>query len=539
MTDVPDLPLDPYPGLPRGAFYAQDLPRPAGMAFATTDEGVWSAAVDTYLTVIDPATGKPDRDRSLEDTAVGAGRNAASACHTLALKFSARSDDRAEKQEAEAAKHIGEAVDLIEHANAIMSEQVTGPEGGKIDGWHLQRVHQQDEELAQARSASGDSRHTQRRWERSWRLITSSLLGILDALLLWKPLLNLSFQASDPENLFHWGLGLIFVAVQVLFIDWAARTFVTAERLSTDRRSSAGDYNRLFTGGHYGGNRPRPTDAEIIEADQQHSRAYHILVGVAAAVALIGGIRVALLGIQAGLPLLENALFGVIIGLVLGCLIILMTQLYCRGNLLGDRLRIERETIEKLSGRFRRAQTRVAEARDNVWTALKASQEQARNAATIRKQTVADYERAIGLAWTWLGLHPSLLDELAFKERATPVVEDSSARHADLDSRLEPVNKWLENRTLPPPPPPAQHKIGADFQTKSQQLVPLNPPTDGRAKAVGPQPIEVPVRPKPPHKWMLAGAVLTIVVTVVTAVFAPATDLSPFGTPDSFSMTDQ
>ncbi|WP_410669831.1 hypothetical protein [Amycolatopsis sp. cmx-4-68] len=525
MTDVPQLPLDPYPGLPRGAFHTKDLPRPAVMAFATTDEGVWTAAVDTYLTVIDPDTGKPDHDRPLENTAAGAVRNAAANCQTLAFKSSARSDDRAEKQESEAAKHIGEAVDLIEHANAIMSEQVTGPDGAKIDGWKLQRIHRQDEEVAEARSASGDSRHLQWKWEKSWRLITSGLLGILDALLLWKPLLNLSFQERDPENIFHWGLGLIFVAVQVLFIDWAARTFVTAERLSADRRSAAGDYNRLFIGSRHGGDRPRPTDAEIAEADQQLSRAYHILIWVAAAVALIGGVRVALLGSQAGLPWLQNALFGVIIGLILGCLIVLMTQLYCRGNLLGDRLRIEREAIEKLSGRFKRAQARVAEQRDNVWTALKASQEQARNAATIRTQTVADYRRAVGLAWTWLGLHPESLDEVDFLHRATPLVEDSAARRADLESRLEPVNKWLESRVLPPPPPPAKHEISTEPSRTTGALVPLPRPTDGRARAVGPRPIEVPAPPKPPHKWMLVGAALTVVVTIATAAFAPATDL--------------
>ena len=524
MTDVPHLPLDPYPGLPGGAFYAKDLPRPAAMAFATTDEGVWTAAVDTYLTVIDPNTGKPDHDRPLENTAVGAVRNAAANCQTLALKNSVQSDDRAEKQESEAAKHIGEAVDLIEHANAIMSEQVTGPNGAKIDGWELQKVHRQDKEIAQARSDAGDSRHTQRKWEKSWRLITSGLLGVLDALLLWKPLLNLSFQGSDPENIFHWGLGLIFVTVQVLFIDWAARTFVTAERLSADRRSSAGDYNRLFVGGRHGGDRHRPTDAEVIEADKQYSHAYRILILVAAAVALIGGVRVALLGSQAGLPWLQNALFGVIIGLVLGCLIVLMTQLYCRGNLLGDRLRIEREALEKLSGRFKRAQARVAEQRDHVWTALKASQEQARNAATIRTQTVADYRRAVGLAWTWLGLDPDLLDEADFLQRATPLVDDPAARRADLESRLEPVNKWLENRTLPSPAPVA-HEIGTQPSRSGGELVPLDRPADGRARAVGPQPIKVPAAPKPPHKWMLAGAALTIAVTIATAALAPATEL--------------
>jgi hypothetical protein len=530
--------LDPYPGLPKGAFDEDKLPRQAATALGTVDEGVWTAAVDTYVTVINPDTGKPDLDRPLENAAASAVRNAASACYALALDYSARSDDRAGQQEVEAAKHITEAVDLIEHANSIMSEEVIGPDDDSISGWDLRHLHSQDQELARARSTAGDPRHTQTSWARSWRLIAASLLGVLDAILLWKPLLNLSFD-GDPNNLFRWSIGVGMVGLQVLVIEWSARAFVTAERASVDRRGSAGDYNRLFSGGRLGSDRPAPTNSEITEADQEHSRAYYVLVGVSAAVAVIGGVRVAWLGRQADLPLFEAALFGTVIGLVLGCLVVLMARLYCRGNLLGDRLHTEREALERVYRRFKNAQDRVSDERDSVMRALGNAKNQAKNAESIRTRTLVDYKRAVGLAWAWFGLPPDALDEAGFTARAEPKVADTAARRTDLETRLTPVNSWLSDRTPKRPTAAARPAItGAKAETSTRAVR-----RDPHAKSVQlrhrREPIQIPVQPKPPHKWMLAAAVATLVATITTAAFAPAADLAPSDTPDSTISIDR
>lgn len=529
MTDTPDVPPADYPGLPKGAFRVEDLPRPAAMALGTTDEGVWTAAAATYLNVIDPKTGKPDNDRPLADTAAGSAQNAAAACHALTLEYSAPTERLAAEQDGEAAKHLAEAVDTIEYAGGILNDPVTGPDGEKIDGRRIQAIHLQDEELARQRSAEGDSRHTQRSWEKAWRLVASTLLGVMDAILLWKPLLNLSFT-SGSDNALRWAIGLGMVSLQVLAIEWAARTFVNAERSSVDRRGAAADYNRPLRRGRTGPERPAPTTDEIAEADQQYSHAYYALVGVAVAVAMIGGVRVAWLARQADLPVYEAVLFGIVIGLILGCVVVQMARLYCRGNLLGDRLRIEREAIDDVSGRLKRAQTRVAAEREAAHNALNAADLLTGHAEALRRRTIADYLRAVELAWTWFGLPPGDLDRAEFKRRASPEVEDTSAKRMDLRARLDLVNSWLVNRgsvfTAPAPSPdgvpvaeitavPAAGSGGTNLPVRAE---------GNRLILVGPTPVEIPKQPKPPHLLMLAGAVLTAVVTLATAWLAPVAD---------------
>ncbi|MEA5359064.1 hypothetical protein VA596_05910 [Amycolatopsis sp., V23-08] len=527
MTDTPDVPLAAYPGLPKGSFRVTDLPRPAAMALGSTDEGVWTAAAATYLSVIDPATGKPDHDRPLADTAAGTIQNAAATCHAQALEYSAPTDDRAAEQDLEAAKHLAEAVDTIEHASGILNDPITGPDGEKIDGRRIQVIHHQDEQLARQRSAEGDSRHTQRSWEKAWRILASTLLGVMDAILLWKPLLNLSFTTGS-DNALRWAIGLGMVSLQVLAIEWAARTFVSAERLSVDRRGAAADYNRPFRHGRSGPERPAPTTDEIAEADQQYSHAYYGLVGVAAAVAMIGGVRVAWLARQADLPVYEAVLFGIVIGLILGCVVVQMARLYCRGNLLGDRLEIERTVIDEITGRIKRAQGRVAAEREAAHSALVAADKLTNHAETLRQRTFADSLRAVELAWTWFGLPPGDLDREEFRRRALPEVEDTGARRVDLRSRLDLVNTWLANResifTSPVSPGggPALAELTAGEGDRGSAL-PVFQEKD-KLIIVGPTPVEIPDRPKPPHRLMLIGAALTAVVTLATAWLAPVAD---------------
>ncbi|SEF36584.1 hypothetical protein SAMN05421837_1113 [Amycolatopsis pretoriensis] len=527
MTDLPDVPLAAYPGLPKGTFHVADLPRPAAMALGTTDEGVWTAAAATYLTVIDPATGKPDNDRPLADAAAGAARTAAAACHAQALEYSAPTDDRAAEQDLEAAKHLAEAVDTIEHASGLLNDPVTGPDGEKIDGRQIQVIHHQDQQLARQRSAEGDSRHTQRSWEKAWRILASTLLGVMDAILLWKPLLNLSFT-SGSENALRWAIGLGMVSLQVLAIEWAARTFVSAERASVDRRGAAADYNRPFQRGRMGPERPAPTTDEIAEADRQYSHAYHWLVGVAAAVAMIGGVRVAWLARQADLPIYEAVLFGIVIGPILGCVVVQMARLYCRGNLLGDRLEIERAAIDEITGRIKRAQGRVAAEREAAHNALIAAEKLTNHADTLRQRTFTDSLRAVELAWTWFGLPPADLDHAEFERRAVPEVEDTGVRRVDLRSRLDLVNNWLANRDsiFTVPAPPGERTAVAELSAGESGRETALP---GRQKKdeliiLGPAPVDIPDRPKPPHRLMLIGAVMTAVVTLTTAWLAPVAD---------------
>ena len=76
------------------------------------------------------------------------------------------------------------------------------------------------------------------------------------------------------------------------------------------------------------------------------------------------------LGKRAGLTIFEAALFGTIVGLILGVLVVLMARLYCRGNLLGDRLRAEREAMDELNEKIQFARDEVASERENALAAL-------------------------------------------------------------------------------------------------------------------------------------------------------------------------
>jgi hypothetical protein len=518
-----DVPLDGYHGLPRGAFQIENLHRQASAAFGTTDPGVWSTAVSIHQNAVDPHTSKPYTEQPLADVADGAVWLAAADCRSLAIKFSAATDERGAELEVAAAKHLTEAVDNIEHAGGILDEPLTGPDGEVTDGRRIHVTQQKDEELARQRSTEGDSRHTQREWAESWRVLAATLLGLLDILLLWKPLLNLSFE-SNSGTVFRWAIGGGLASLQVLGIEWAARVYVGAERLSTDRRGSVGDYNRLLKRGN-ADTGTAPDSAELTEADSQLAHAYRWLVVVAGFIAIIGGVRVAVLAKRAELQVYEAALFGVIIGLILGGLVIQMARLYCRGNLLGDRLEAEREALADVNGRLQHARGMVAGERENALAALATAEVLSAQAASIRNQTVADYWRAVQLAWTWFGLPHGDLDRVDFAREALPVVTETDAHRQDLHDRLDRVNQWLADRPTMFPDSSQVLLTGGEITEfrRAAKFTPVPHPTDGEVVLHDMQ-VAVPTRPSPPHRWMLVSAALTIIATLTTAFLAPGPD---------------
>ncbi|HEY3477977.1 MAG TPA: hypothetical protein VGL02_03675, partial [Streptomyces sp.] len=139
--------------------------------------------------------------------------------------------------------------------------------------------------------------------------------------------------------------------------------------------------------------------------------------------------------------------------------------------------------------------------------------------------------------WTWFGLPPSELDRAAFERRAQPEPADATAKRVDLRARLDLVNSWLVNRrsifTAPVPAAegaaPAELVAGSAAAGGTRVAPPVRQEKD-KLVIYGPSPVEVPERPKPPHKWMLVGAALTAAATVATAWLAPATDLVPADT---------
>jgi hypothetical protein len=518
---------DRYPGLPEGAFHVDNLPPQALASYGSSDKGVWSTAASLYLNTVDPQTGNTYNGQPLTDVAHASVQLAASNCRALAIEFSAHGEKRVEELEVEAATRLAVAVDQIEHAASLLDEPVTGPDGEVTDGRGLLAVQRADEELARQRSGEGDSRHTEQMWASGWRIIAATLLGLLDLLLLWKPLLNLSFESSSG-SVFRWAVGGGLAALQVLAIEWAVRTYVDSERLSVDRRGAAGDYNRPLRTGRIVSDRHAPTAEELIEADTRMTHAYRVLVAIASFIAVIGGVRVAVLAKRAGLAGYEAALFGTIVGLILGAVVVQMARLYCRGNLLGDRLLAEREALAELNDKIQHARGAVAQERENALAALAEAELQSASAARIRTQTVADYWRAVQLAWTWFGLPHRTLDFAAFEQEALPVPPDSSAIRKDLRHKLDRVNQWLGERpTVFDRRHPALALIasGGGVADPAEPAPPdrflVSPPADGQLVILGPQPIAVPIPPRPPHSWMLAGAAVTVIATIATALLSP------------------
>jgi hypothetical protein len=521
--EIPD-----YPGLPRGAMEMMDLPPQAVASAGMTDEGVFAAGVDLYLNVVDPRTGKPYHDRPLADVAEGAFHIAAAKCKALATQFSSGCEERATELEAEAKSHLVEAVDNIESCARIWDEPLTGPDGEITSGRKIRKTQEQDEVLARERSAEGDSRHTERLWENAWRLLAATMLGLLDVLLLWKPLLNLSMDGNSG-NVFRWAIGLGLAGLQVLAIEWAARTYVNAERSSVDRRGALGDFNRPLKEGFLDPGRKVPEHKDLLEADSRMAHAYRWLVLVATFIGVIGGARVAFLARRAQLESYEAALFGTIIGLLLGGLVVQMARLYCRGNLLGDRLRAEREAIAELDDRIQHARGVVVECRESAAISVETADALVDRAKEIRERTVEDYLVAVRLAWTWFGLPQSNVDSAEFKLLAMPEHADTSTGRGHVRALLNKVNQWLAEPPIASVPEPVAALAAAEEGKPGTALVrnagPHTPPGGGRNQIHGiRRRIEPPEQPVPPHLWMLVGALTTVAATLVAAFLLPAPD---------------
>ncbi|MBB5892316.1 hypothetical protein [Kutzneria kofuensis] len=516
MATEPEITLDPYPGLPPGAFFAEHLPPVAIATKGGIDDGVWSAAVNLYLTVIDPTTGKPYHGHALEDVARGGVGVAAVTCQGLATKYSANSDEQATNRELAVAKHLAEAVEHSQIADGVLNEPLTGPDGGVLDGLQLQQLHREDEELARQRVQEGDSRHTERPWPGSWRVLATMLLGGLDLVLLWKPLLNLSFEASSG-SVFRWLIAAAATGLQVFGIEWSARTFVKAERVCVDRRAAAGDYNRMLRTKPAA--RSAPSAPQIAEAEQHLAHAYWLLVLVATFVAMIGGVRIAVLARLADFVSLQAVLYGAPIGLILGLAVVLMARMYCRGNLLGYRLAKERKALAVLTNRHRYAIGVVSAARQRAITALNDARTHSEHAEGLREKTLNDFRAAVQLGWSWLGLPEADLDLVEFGTRATPPSPVQNNR-ADLADRLDKVNDWLAKRpsvvngTPPSPTPGAPQLMAAPH-------VPLDQPGGGRAMVISKRGVDLPTSSAPPYLLMLAGAAAVVLATVVTAFVTP------------------
>lgn len=522
-TTMPD-----YPGLPQGAFHAENTPRQALAALGSVDPGVWTAALSAYMNVVDPQTGQTYHGQPIEEAASGVIPLTAASCRSLAVKYSTDIDKQVTDLEVTAATRLATAVDHIEHATGLLDEPITGPDGETISGRRLQAVRQVDEELARQRSAEGDSRHTEESWASGWRILAATLLGALDILLLWKPLLNLSFESSSG-SVFRWAIGIGLTGLQVLAIEWCARQYVNAERVSVDRRGAVGDYNRPLRTGRIVSNRPTPTLEEVDEADRHMSFAYKVLVALATFIAAIGGVRVAVLGKRAALSIFEAALFGVIVGLILGVLVVLMARLYCRGNLLGDRLRTERDVMDELNEKLQFTRDAVATERENALAALADADLLSATAARIRTQTVADYWRSIQLAWTWFGLPHSQLDFASFECEALPELTDSEPIRTDLRMKLARVNEWLADRPTVFDHTPAMalpHAASAapEPAAGSARFTPLMQPRDGQLVISGPRPVDLPPVPEPPHTWMFVGVGFSVLAVILTAVLSPSAE---------------
>lgn len=512
-----DLELPPYAGLRGGEFDQRNLPRRIALARSVNQDNVWATAIGMYINLYDPVTDQPHREAGIADAAVGLLEKQTSMCEQLAIENSATCDAIATKRLDAASAATVLAVEHIENANSIMDERSPGPDGTLITGNEIEAAQRADEAIAKQRAGEGDTRHLQSAVPSAWRVIAALTLAVIDIALLWKPLLGLGAQLTSAAVL-NWSIGIGMAVLQTVFVEWAMRAYVEAERASVDRRGAARDFNRAVSAD------PRttmtaPTRDDLETADRRMSSMFRALLVVAGLVAVLGGVRVAILTRRAMLEVWEAALYGSVIGIIIGGAIILMARVCCRGNALGERLRVEREAMAEYEDKWTTAKATVAGLRQDALHDLNRSKAAADRADDYRRRTVKDYWSAVMLAWIWFQLPTDTLDRENFEQRSTPPSAADESRSTLVSGHLATVNQWLEDRRSRTPV--AALAQGPETPVDQQ---PINSYANRRDVLVRDGRIDVPDERGLPALPIVAAAVVTVVAATVTAFVIKSPD---------------
>jgi hypothetical protein len=512
--------------LPGGTFDERLLPPQARLVRGATDPGIWAAAVNMHYAMIDPDTMKPWHGQELAPGAAATFQRATADCHTWAAERSEEPEGRAHDLAESARGHAGEAVDRIENIGTVLDDLYQGPSGALITGQTLLAEHQAAQELAAAREHDGDTRHQEHRFEHAWVVLAVGVFALLDMILLWRPLLGLGFR-QDAGMLIKWCVGLGMATGQALFIESAIRLYQKAERVCRDRRDARTDYNRTVrTAGPSALAVAPPPELEAVRAADDRLLTVERLVALAAAfTGVICAARVAILGRQTALSMIEATLFAAIVGLVLGGLVLLLAWLSRRGNQLGDRLVRGAAAVALLEGKLQEAREAIAECRERAWADLTASEAASTAARATQEAVAGDYWAAMLLACSWVGYDSTLVPRPDLSGYRSPLADLTDELRRSVETRLTAIDEWLARRlNVRAATPVTPALVAGHFPA----ALPASaaPPPPGTVVVRRPE-IELLPEPKSAHRLLLAGAVLTVGVAAAAGVLAPTQGSAP------------
>jgi hypothetical protein len=506
---------------------AEDVPPQARAVWPSLDVQVATIGVLIHNTVVNPATGDPWHGTRVADSAPAAFAQGVAMAQEEAITLSGLEDRQYLDHVNEADEQADLADATCKESDHILDDTVPFPPGTRSTARSAVAQHAADRELAAEREKDGDSRHSKQRIDRTGIAAAATALAAVDIMLLWRPLLNLG-ALDSAQSLYKWTLAVAFALAQALFIDLAVRRYQERERAARERRDAVSDANRAAGRGWAAGHRsaiirPAPSPTEIDAAHRDLHIAYQWLLLTSAGVGLIGVLRVVFLSRASGQTILEATGFGSFVGLVLGALVLLLGELACRGNALGDRLRAGAETVAAVESQIQEGHRRVEEHRDEARRLLTVATTYMARARDTREWVIGQYWQALLLAARWLGMSapPVEHSELVIP-RELAIAETATARFAVVREKLRVIDEWL---TVGSPVTDATPAAAPALPSGRSGMAPagrlIDEPRPGETGGLVRIGFSVPESPKEP-RWMLAVAVVaTVAVAYGAAIVAP------------------
>lgn len=521
----------------------EQIPHQAKVVWGNIDRQQGTIAVLIHNLVVNPHTGQAWNGRSIEAGAPLAFAQGLAMAQQEAGDQSLPDDEECLRHATQARQHADIAGAVIEETEKILDDAVEYPPGSRCAGRKAIAGHHADQELARQREQDGDSRHQQRPVERYWIILAALVLAALDIMILWRPLLNLDYSLDSAGSLSKWVLALAFAGAQALFIDLAVHKYCEQERANTELRDAVKDYNRSVQRGLAESDlaavaqRPRALD-DLPAADEKLRAAYRWLFTTAAGVGVIAVFRVAFLSRAGGQSIIEATVFGAFVGLFLGALVLLIGSFACRGNRLGDRLRVGAGVVADIESRIQEGDRQVAEARDAARGELTNAEEARARAEDTREWVLQQYRQGFLYATGWLGLAkpPVDLADLVVPRKLEIADAATNQVHA-ANNKLEVIDQWLasEHGVTEPLHQPATPGAALALPQAASAVRIIEAPRPGERGRVVPVGCRMDPAPTEPRWLLVVAAAAAIGIALGAAVIAPTPE---GGTPTAgYSLT--
>lgn len=520
-----DIPL-PAGGVRKRVWRPAAVPQQARplVAAGQIPDDVLTIAVEVHNKVVDPATGEAYAKKNYRNSVTQAFEGAWTAAQGDSTTAARPIDEYYLERARASSETANEAVAIMAEADTIRDQVVEAPSGAQLSRRQVAEEHRADDELARRREAEGDNRHRDRAIRRWIVAVGAAVYGLVDLALLYVPILNLG-AIEDRGDAIRWIIALILSGAQAALLEFVLREHREAERDCTDLRNAVRDHNRDL----YRGNAvPPPDGTDIKTADSRLRRAQYKLAALAGITGVLAAVRIAILIREADRPVAEAALFGAAIGIVLGLLVLVLGRVLCRGNALGDRLRIGGKIVAETEQLVTQGVADVRDARDDAKAGLDSATAAKARGDEVRRSIAGVYLEGMQLAAIWLDVgRPPIPEEGSVPARTLAIVAEADRRVLEAAAVVQRIDTWLSQVQLSPqrwqlePAQPAlvATEVGATPAGTVQVRPPVGPSV---SEAFPSDAVTITPPPTEPH-WLLAiGAVLTIAAAVAAAVGAPA-----------------